>query len=88
MVKVDLPYVQVFHRKDRVYAYYRRGNARVPLKGKVGSYEWRQTYERVHADFERAAADAPADSPGITIGSFAALWRDYQLSGQCPEFRV
>lgn len=80
-VKIEFPYIQVVRARGKRYAYYRRSGASVRIAGEIGSFEWRQAYDHVHRDFERAAIRQPPDRPPIMPGSLEALWMAYRASG-------
>lgn len=73
------PYVHLVRARGKDYAYYRRGGVRIRIPGDIGSDEWQREYDRIHADFEAAAAGRPTQ-PEIVPGSIEALWLAYQNS--------
>ncbi|WP_430475183.1 tyrosine-type recombinase/integrase [Thalassospira lucentensis] len=77
MTSVELPYVNTYSSKGKVYAYYRRDGQKVRIKGMVGSNEWLQNYQDIHRCFQTS-------EKGITKGSVHDLIAQYKGS---PNFK-
>lgn len=82
VVQVTLPYVHLVRARGRHYAYYRRGEVYIRIKGDIGSFEWRKAYDRLHRDFEHALKRQSTDRRYVAMpGSLEALWMAYTASG-------
>jgi integrase len=83
MVKLDLPYLQIYQSRGKTYAYYRRSGRRVRITEVDGAPlspsddGFLAAYTRIHASFE-----APT-SPEVKAGSLAHLIDHYKSS---PDF--
>lgn len=77
MVSIELPYVNSYPSKGKLYTYYRRDGQKIRIKGDVGSTEWLQNYQDIHRSFETSA-------PGIAKGSVHDLIAQYKGS---PDFK-
>ncbi|MAL41433.1 MULTISPECIES: tyrosine-type recombinase/integrase [Thalassospira] len=77
MVSIELPYVNSYTSKGKVYTYYRRDGQKIRIKGDVGSDEWLKAYQSIHRSFETSA-------PGIVKGSMHDLITQYKSS---PSFK-
>lgn len=72
--KMSLPYLNRYTVRSREFAYYRRDGRNIRIDGDPETAEWLDSYNRIHAGFERAS----------TSGSLAELIDRYLAS---PEFR-
>lgn len=77
-MKVDIPYVQAYRSRARVFYYYRRDGVRIRLHGEPGSPDFMKAYSKAHEGFEKPAA---APDP---YGTFGYMLTRYYAS---PEFR-
>lgn len=83
MAPVDLPYLDIYRSKGRLYAYYRRGKRRVRITDDAGQglspgdLGFLAAYQRIHAGFEAAPA------PRGEAGTLAHLIEHYRAS---PDF--
>lgn len=85
MAPVDLPYLNTYRVRGRLFAYYRRNALRVRLRGEPGSPEFLAAYAAAHARAEAAIAGVRV--PGLkppAPGSFGALVALYRSA---PEYR-
>jgi integrase len=76
MGKVDLPYVQIFSAKGRLYGYYRRPGIRTRIPGVPGSPQFLSAYADLHAAAEAKTPSQPG--PPVLPGSLRALWAAYR----------
>ena len=70
-----LRWVKRYRSFGKEYAYYRRDGQRVPIEGEPDSVEWLESYNRIHASFEKPNHD--------NTGTLGALIKAYKAS---PEF--
>lgn len=75
---VRLPYLHITRVGRYQYAHYRRDGLRLKIAGAIGSPEFIEAYNRIHAQFEKPSQ---AINPA---GSLGELIRLYRLS---PEYR-
>ncbi|WP_165792426.1 tyrosine-type recombinase/integrase [Thalassospira lohafexi] len=80
MVLVELPYVNSYTSKGKVYAYYRRDGQKVRIKGSFGSDEWLQNYRDIHRSFETS-------TQGSIKGSVHDLITQYKSSPSFKQLR-
>lgn len=79
-MKVNIPYVQAYRSRKRVFYYYRRAGQRIRLHGEPGSQEFMAAYNKAHASFEDATA---GENQADAFGTFGYLLTAYYAS---PEF--
>jgi len=83
MAQVDLPYLDTYRSRGRLYAYYRRGKRRVRITDDAGQAltpgepGFLAAYQRIHVGFEAAPA------PRAAAGTLAHLIEHYRAS---PDF--
>ena len=83
MGSVDLPYLEIFQAKGRLYAYYRRGSLRRRIHGALGSPEFLAHYQALHAEAEAAVKPVA----GLIPGSLRALIAAYRASDEWAQLR-
>ncbi len=77
MTDVPLRYLNAVKAKGRLYWYYRRHGMRQRIEGKLGTPEFLENYNRIHAAFEAEPRS------GAAPGTFASLITAYLSS---PEY--
>jgi integrase len=85
MAPVDLPFLQFYRARGKLYAYYRRNGQHIRLRGEPGTPEFLAAYDAARRAVEvggkpRRGLDAP-----VLPGSFRALVDLYRGS---PEYRT
>lgn len=95
MTRVNLPFVNIYTRRGKVFAYYRRGGRVVRIHAEPGSEDFTTAYDAARAQWEAARAPArPANSQAKMLangampapaapGTLAALVAMFKAS---PEF--
>ncbi len=84
MAPVDLPYLNIYRSRGRMFGYYRRQGQRIRIRGEVGSADFLANYQRVDVEFEARAPARRSPEASAIPGSFRALVETYRAS---PEFR-
>lgn len=79
-MKVNIPYVQAYRSRKRVFYYYRRAGVRIRLHGEPGSPEFMAAYNKAHTSFENEKPEFRPDA----YGTFGYMLTAYYGS---PEFR-
>ena len=77
MVSIELPYVNSYVSKGKVYTYYRRDGQKIRIKGEVGSDKWLEHYR----DIQRSFSD---NRPVFLKGTMNELISQYKSS---PDFK-
>ncbi len=77
MTKIELPHINVFRQRGRVYSYYRRDGLCIRIPGSVGTPEWLDAYRRTHESFEATGPQSAG------AGTLAALIEAYRAA---PDF--
>ena len=80
---VELPYLNIYRVKGRLYAYYRRGPLRQRLHGEVGSPEFLAAYQAIHA----RAIKADQGRPEVIERSLGDLIQRYRRSTNWTELK-
>lgn len=76
-MKIDLPYVQAFEQRGRIFTYYRRDGRRLRIAGEPGSEAWRARYDEIHKGWSGGGRQDDA-----AHGSLAWLIAEYRASSR------
>lgn len=79
--KMSLPYLNRYRVRGREFAYYRRGGRNIRIGGDPGTAQWLDSYNRIHAGFERGSGDGTLSE---LIGKYRA---SPEFTGRAPRTR-
>ncbi|MEC9268533.1 MAG: tyrosine-type recombinase/integrase [Pseudomonadota bacterium] len=73
IMKIDLPYVQAYEARGKLFTYYRRDGKRIRIKGEPDTAEWKAEYHKIHDTWGQ-------DPKAVLYGSIGWLIDTYRVS--------